>query len=238
MLLVFRAAWNPSEHHDLPGRVYVTNSGVYFYSHYHGFVLVTGFSLSRISDISDEVQRGHDFIYFALQSLHSPDEINLVTIKVFLEPLQLLTRRFKYIVSIYMSGQTGDLEEMLRTLINMDNDRLDPSLDSEDWEHVTRSRYFDSPGRRVGKEMKANLRIDRTLYGGDSAALVDSEALRFKLPAQPVRYRPQGMNNMPAAGVFAISAKAMFHLLFGDKSAIFQTLLFQRRTQGWWCNIV
>lgn len=232
VLLVFRAAWNPSEHHDLPGRVYITNSDVYFYSHYHGFVLVTGFSLDRVTDVSAEAQQGHDFIYFALRSLHARDEVNTITVKVFLEPLQLLTRRLEYIVSTHMSGQSVELEDMLSTLIDMDNDRLDPSPGSEDWEHVTRSRYFDSPARRAGKEMMANLRIDRTLYGGNSAVLVDPDALKFKLPAQPVRYRPQGMTNMAVEGIFSISTKAMFHLLFGDNSAVFQTLLFQRRTQG------
>ena len=121
---------------------------------------------------------------------------------------------------------------MISTLINMDNDRLDHSPGLEDWEHVIRSRYFDTPTRPAGREMKANLRIDRSLYGGDSAALVDPDSVQFKLPAQPVRYKPQGMTSIAAEGVFNISAKAMFHLLFGDKSAVFQTLLFQRRTQG------
>lgn len=232
VLLVFRAAWNPSEHHDLPGRVYITNSDVYFYSHYHGFVLVTGFSLERVADVSAEAQHGHDFIYFALRSLHSKDEVQTITVKVFLEPLQLLTRRLEYIVTAFRSSQTVELEEMISTLINMDNNRLDPSPGLDDWEHVARSRYFDSPTRPAGREMKANLRIDRSLYGGDSAALVDPDSLQFKLPAQPVRYKPQGMTNMAGEGVFNISAKAMFHLLFGDKSAVFQTLLFQRRTQG------
>ena len=66
VLLVFRASWNPSENQDLPGRVYVTNSNIYFYSHYHGFVLVSGFPLSRLVDLAVENKSHHDFLYLSL----------------------------------------------------------------------------------------------------------------------------------------------------------------------------
>jgi len=231
VLLVFRASWNPSENQDLPGRVYVTNSNIYFYSHYHGFVLVSGFPLSRLVDLAVENKSHHDFLYFTLQSLHGQDEVHTVTTKIFLEPLQLLQRRLEYIVSTAQSSEHVELEDMITALIDLDDDLLDdgnPGLN--DWDATPRAHSFHSPSRRADKDMKANLRFDRSLYGGDSSAMIDPDTQQIKLPPQAVKYTPKDMTNKVTDRTFPISSKAMFHLLFGDKSAVSQMLYFQRRT--------
>ena len=83
--------------------------------------------------------------------------------------------------------------------------------------------------------MKAQLRIDGNLYG--EPAKTGKEIQKFKLPAQAVQYAPQGMQ-ASVAREFGVSAKALFHVMFGDKSAVFQ-LLYRNRwadkiTQGPW----
>jgi hypothetical protein len=232
VLLVFRASWNPSENQDLPGRVYVTNSAIYFYSHYHGFVLVSGFPLSRLVDLAVENKSHHDFLYFTLQSLNGKDEVHTVTTKIFLEPLQLLQRRLEYIVSTAQSHEHVELEDMITALIDLDDDLLDdgsPGLN--DWDATPRAHSFNSPSRRAAKGLKPNLRFDRSLYGGDSSAMIDPDTQQIKLPPQAVKYTPKDMANKVTDRTFPISSKAMFHLLFGDKSAVSQMLYFQRRTK-------
>lgn len=58
------------------------------------------------------------------------------------------------------------------------------------------------------------------------------EVTRFKLPAVPVVYEPQGMNKKALERTFDVSPKALFHVMFGDKSAVFQSLYFERRARG------
>jgi len=231
VLLVFRASWNPTENQDLPGRVYVTNSNIYFYSHYHGFVLVSGFPLSRLVDLAVENKSHHDFLYFTLQSLHGQDEVHTVTTKIFLEPLQLLQRRLEYIVSTAQSSEHVELEDMITALIDLDDDLLDdgsPGLN--EWDATPRAHSFNSSSRRAAKEVNSTLRFDRSLYGGDSSAMIDPDTQQLKLPPQAVKYTPKDMTNKVTDRTFPISSKAMFHLLFGDKSAVSQMLYFQRRT--------
>lgn len=53
-------------------------------------------------------------------------------------------------------------------------------------------------------------------------------ATRFKFPSAPVVYEPEGMDKKSFEREFEVSPKAMFHLMFGDKSAVFQTLYHER----------
>jgi hypothetical protein len=51
------------------------------------------------------------------------------------------------------------------------------------------------------------------------------------LPSQPVAYTPPGVNRLSVEKIFELSAKALFHLMFGDRSGVFQTLYLERRAQ-------
>ena len=57
-------------------------------------------------------------------------------------------------------------------------------------------------------------------------------APKFKLPSQAVQYVPQGNLKLASEKVFDINPKALFHVLFGDKSAVWQLLLHERMAQG------
>lgn len=58
------------------------------------------------------------------------------------------------------------------------------------------------------------------------------EVTRFKLPAVPVSYEPEGMNKKALERGFDVSPKALFHVMFGDRSTVFQALYFERRARG------
>lgn len=55
------------------------------------------------------------------------------------------------------------------------------------------------------------------------------EVTRFKLPSVPVVYKPERMNKKAFEREFDVSPKALFHVMFGDKSPVFQTLYLERR---------
>lgn len=58
------------------------------------------------------------------------------------------------------------------------------------------------------------------------------EITRFKLPAMPVSYEPEGMSKKAFERGFDVSPKALFHVMFGDRSTVFQALYFERRATG------
>ncbi|KAK5122511.1 hypothetical protein LTR85_004095 [Meristemomyces frigidus] len=233
VVLVFRATWNPNEQQEFPGRVYVTEKQVYFYSHHLGLVLITSVSLSGIREVTAAPGRDCDFLYLHLKErAPQQDDPRRVTVKVFLEPLRLLQRRLSFLVHNANAEQPASLEDVLKALIKMEVEEPQRSSSVESWENVTfegdspttAGDQQRNPGRKE-RNVKATLRIDGTLYG--DPVRTGREVQKFKLPAQPVVYAPQGMQASITRD-FNVSAKALFHVMFGDKSAVFQLLYCNR----------
>jgi hypothetical protein len=229
VVLVFRAAWNPNEQQEFPGRVYVTTKEIYFYSNHLGLVLITGVSLRSIEEVTAAPGRDCDFLYLHLKESSRSEESRRITIKTFLEPLRLLQRRLSYLVHNVEADIPARLDEVLRTLIKMEVETPKRSSSVESWEDV---RYpsdeagMGSPdNKNRHRNLTTSLRIDGNLYG--EPAKTGKEIQKFKLPNQAVVYAPQGMH-ASISREFSVSAKALFHVMFGDKSAVFQLLYCNR----------
>lgn len=105
LLLVFRAAWNPNEQQEFPGRVYVTQHDIFFYSHHLGLVLISGVSIESISEVTAAPGKDCDFIFLHLREDILEGSFTRITIKTFLEPLRLLQSRLNYLVDIGQSDE-------------------------------------------------------------------------------------------------------------------------------------
>jgi hypothetical protein len=224
VVLVFRATWNPNEQQEFPGRVYVTPRQIYFFSNHLGLVLITSVRLSLITEVTAAPGRDCDFLYLLLKESNLQDDPRRVTVKIFLEPLKLLQRRLNFLVENAQESEPADLEAILRRLIKMEVEVPQRSSSVESWEDVvyTADEAADSAAnqpRQRGRNIKASLRIDDNLYG--DPAKTGREIQKFKLPAQAVNYAPRDMQTSLSKD-FTISAKALFHVIFGDKSAVFQ----------------
>lgn len=100
LLLVFRAAWNPNEQQEFPGRAYVTQHDIYFYSHHLGLVLITGVSMESITEVTAAPGKDCDFIFLHLRENVTDGGFTRITIKTFLEPLRLLQSRLNYLIDV------------------------------------------------------------------------------------------------------------------------------------------
>lgn len=105
LLLVFRAAWNPNEQQEFPGRVYVTQHDIFFYSHHLGLVLISGVSMDSITEVTVAPGKDCDFIFLHLREDASSSGYTRITIKTFLEPLRLLQSRLNYLIDISQSTE-------------------------------------------------------------------------------------------------------------------------------------
>lgn len=233
VVLVFRATWNPNEQQEFPGRIYVTTKEVYIYSNHIGLVLITGMSLTSLSEVTAATGRDCDFLYLHLKDHAQLGDARRITVKVFLEPLKLLQRRLNYLVHNANADSPELLEEVLKRLIKMEAEPLQRSSSVESWEDITydgddASNAYGGPIAPQGRKernVQASLRIDGSLYG--DPARTGREIQKFKLPVQPVSYAPAGMQASITRD-FNVSAKALFHVMFGDKSAVFQLLYINR----------
>jgi len=230
VVLVFRATWNPNEQQEFPGRVYVTEREIYFYSHHLGFVLISGVSLTTVTEVTAAPGRDCDFLFVHLKDDTRPDHLRRVTIKTFLEPLKLLQRRLNFLVRNANSDSPDPLEEIIKTLIKMEVQEPNTSGENDSWSDLGEDQ--ENPMQVRGREsnVKRTLKIDNNLYGVP-VARTGREVTKFKLPSQAVVYTPTGYDAPTAVKDFSASAKALFHVLFGDKSAVFQ-MLYRNRTDA------
>ncbi|ERF73960.1 hypothetical protein EPUS_05383 [Endocarpon pusillum Z07020] len=247
LVLVFRATWNPNDQQEFPGRAYVTTHEIYFYSHHLGLVLASGVSLSTIEEVTAAPGRDCDFLFLHLRDVKD-DGPTRITIKTFLEPLKLLQRRLNYLVRNSVAEEPSDLENVIKTLVKMENQRRKRSTSSESWEDVSISTPMDdgtsggaARSRQNLSDLKAPVRVDRSLEKQLGRYGEAKEAPKFKLPAQPVMYTPAGNLHKAVEKNFDVSPKALFHVLFGDKSAVWQLLQHERRAknlrQGPWVSV-
>ncbi|KAI9703570.1 MAG: SNF1-interacting protein [Candelina mexicana] len=238
LVMVFRATWNPDEQQEFPGRVYVTEKELYFYSHHFGLVLVSDRSLATITEVTAAPGRDCDFLYLHLNDSTTKSTFNRLTIKTFLEPLRLLQRRLNFLVLNCNSESPLALEAIITKLMKMEQDDPTSSPSLESWEDVSLSTPTDdgsalgrSKSQRQSKDLRATVLIDQGLHGPLSRFGEGKDITKFRLPAKPVEYVPQGMGRVVVEKQFEISPKALFHVMFGDKSAVFQMLHHQRHAQ-------
>ncbi|EEQ83720.2 SipA3 [Blastomyces dermatitidis ER-3] len=244
LLLVFRAFFSLNDQQDFPGRVYVTTRRIYFYSNHFSLVLTSCADLDMITEVTAAPGRDCDFLFLHLAAEEGSDIPRRLTIKTFLDPLKLIHKRLNYLVGIASSNEPPNLESIFKSLVKMEQDiTRTPSMES--WEDVSLNTPVDGAsngvnGKRSDAPLKPVLRSDHDLDMNKRKSDYH-DAPRFKLPSQPVEYVPQGALYLAAEKFYDISSKALFHILFGDKSAVWQLLQHQRRAQnirqGPWSNL-
>lgn len=238
LVLVFRATWNLNSDREFPGRVYVTAKKMYFYSNHLGLVLISEMSLSLISEVTAAPGRDCDFLFVQLKARDENSGPTRITIKTFLEPLKLLQRRLNFLVQNSSTHQVLDLESILKSLIKVEQDDPASSPSLESWEEVSMNTPFDDGSRlsrrgsqRHPRDLRARVRVDGRLYGGASKTDDSKGNAKFQLPGQPVVHVPSGMDKIAIDQNFDISPKALFHVMFGDRSAVWQLLYHERQAQ-------
>ncbi|KAJ5748393.1 uncharacterized protein N7511_010089 [Penicillium nucicola] len=244
LVLVFKATWSPNDQQEFPGRAYVTTRNIYFYSHHFGLVLTTGVSLESIKEVTAASGRDCDFLYLHIIPALGSDTPGRVAIKTFLEPLRLLQKRLNFLIQRSIAVEQLSLEELIKTLIKMDTGSPTRTSSADSWEDLS-SGLADiktDGGKNTAtgpvRDIRTPIYIDKDLEldGGRSRR----DIAKFRLPTQPVEYVPQGDLVLVTEKVLEVSPKALFHILFGDKSAVWQLLLHERQAreikQGPWTS--
>lgn len=194
-------------------------------------MLTSSASLGSISDVTAAAGRDCDFLYLHIIPEKGSDIPGRLTIKTFLEPLKLLQRRLNYLVNNATSEEPAGLESVLKTLIKMEQEGPARNPSTEEWEEMSLSTSTEAMSgsgiKKLEKPLKPGIYIDKGLDMEQGADIP-----RFRLPAQPVEYVPQGQSYPVAEKYFDVTPKALFHVLFGDKSPVWQFLQLQRRAQS------
>ncbi|CAI7598645.1 unnamed protein product [Penicillium glandicola] len=246
LVLVFRATWSPNDQQEFPGRAYVTTRNVYFYSHHFGLVLTTGVPLESIKEVTAAPGRDCDFLFLHTIPPLGSDTPGRVTIKTFLEPLRLLQKRFNFLIQASIAVEQLTLESLIKALIKMDTGSPARTYSADSWEDLSSGladiKYDGGRPAELGHatDIRHPIYIDKDLELDGGRAGRGRDVAKFRLPTQPVEYVPQGDLVLVTEKILDISPKALFHILFGDKSAVWQLLLHERQAreikQGPWAS--
>ncbi|KAL8729729.1 MAG: hypothetical protein Q9166_004557 [cf. Caloplaca sp. 2 TL-2023] len=230
VVLVFRATWSLNEQQELPGRVYVTATDMYFYSHHLGLILTFSIGLDSISEVTAASGRDYDLLFVHLKQSSIGTTSDRITIKAFLEPLKILERRLELLVKRCNSGQPPDVERIIQDLSKLDQSDAMSSPNKDKWEDFTATATSDE-GRAGRNNLHAAILLDGGPHSSTHRSNRVQDPSRIKLPRQPVHFVPTGMDRVAVDKLFDISSKALFHVMFGDRSALWQLLYHERQAQ-------
>ena len=225
VVYVFKAMWSLNDYQEFPGRVYVTTREIYFYSNHIGLTLILGVSLQSISEVTAAQGRFFDLLFFHLNESGHQGLSTRITVKTFLEPLKVLEHRLNFLVRSSVSNQPLDLGSIIKGLIDLGQDSSSESS-LESWEEASlkTTQEYVFGRRRIPqnhRDLKASVIVDRGFYAEATKRDETKDTNKIKLPKQPVNYVPTEMGSAVVEKVFDISPKALFHVMFGDRSAIF-----------------
>ncbi|CAK7240626.1 MAG: SNF1-interacting protein [Sporothrix thermara] len=283
LVLVFNAAWSSASEAGTAnqglvgsGRIYVTPDNMYFYSQSMGLVVAYAVSLDIISEVTAAPGKDCDYIFLHLSQDMNETGFTRITIKTFLEDMDLLQARLNLLIDDLQAAEPMSVSDILVTLQNITTEdeqgRKSPSLFS--WDQMTASppstrhavgsgghRQFSAqsgPHHQHHQHHQHNqhhqhqhnqhhggaMHSGRRVSGSGSRGLLGHNDMvmrppgKLQLPAHAIVYEPSDMQKKVAERHFEISAKACFHVLFGDKSFIFPKLYFDRQAreieQGPW----
>ncbi|KAL8820541.1 MAG: hypothetical protein Q9223_001252 [Gallowayella weberi] len=231
VLLVFRATWSLNEQQEFPGRVYVTASQMYFYSHHLGLILTSGIKIDTISEVTAAPGRDYDLLFVHLKDSSDNMPSTRITIKAFLEPLKVLQQRLELLVKSYKPEGEPDVESIMQELIKVDRTDAATSPIKDRWEDFTTATATSDDGRIGRNDLRAAVMFDGGTNDNRYRSDGNKAANRIKLPRQPVVFIPAGMDRVVVDKIFDISSKALFHVMFGDRSALWQLLYHERLAQ-------
>ncbi|KAK3949039.1 hypothetical protein QBC32DRAFT_44327 [Pseudoneurospora amorphoporcata] len=244
-VLVFNAAWSNSSGEGKEGRgmaangrIFVTPDNMYFFGHQLGLVVAYAISLDSITEVTAAPGKDCDYIFLHLNQDASDLNIARITMKIFLEDFTLLHARLNLLVDDLQAAEPMSLGEVITALINLEGESFDKrSPSAESWEEVASNTPMDD-GTPHGRPVQRRIGDVTGRFIRGARGLKKAPMHKFQLPAHPVYYEPEDMGKPVAERNFEISAKACFHVLFGDKSFIFPKLYFERRAkeiaQGPW----
>lgn len=232
LLMVLRASWVTKTKESYPGRCYITAKTIYFYSHYFGMEFKTSIDLNTIFDVTGRFGKDCDEVNLQLEP-ESPVEgqIDQITLRLFIEPGRVVQKRLTLLVNNVRGPRASafNSRELLKRLENL----------AEEQEIGRRESLVDTLESPIQELYVPSLTTESVLLISSrkhSTFRSKVEQGKFKgvmltLPSQPVTYSPPGMTHIAVEKDFDLSAKALFHLVFGDRSIVFQTLYLERRAQ-------
>ncbi|KAK9373400.1 uncharacterized protein V1513DRAFT_432807 [Lipomyces chichibuensis] len=220
VVMVFRGVWNSKTSHEFSGRAYVTQKRIYLYANNGDMIFIHHRSLGDIVSVRGESSQNFDSFYIDCKD---GEEISA---KTYLDSGRLIQHRFQLLIDNFNSPTALELEALLQKLREAKVTATGSMSDG--WDDMPTSLAEDENADPLAVAIRDRpIALDRGLLSPAKQLPERKVRSNVKLPEQPVEYDlSKTMDRQVYLQEFDISAKALFHLLFGDKSLIFQSLYY------------
>ncbi|KAK7202564.1 hypothetical protein BZA70DRAFT_285386 [Myxozyma melibiosi] len=215
VVLVFRTVWSGSTMQVFSGRAYVTQKRIYLYANNGDMVTARFRSLGDIASVRGESNQFYDAFFVDFK-----DGSEMST-KTYLDSGRIIQRRMSFLIENYNSAKPLGVEEILKHLLELDNQTTDVNWD-EVPSPLAEDENADPMDNTAVVKATANLALDRRLLSPARQLPDRSVKPKLRLPEKAIEYDLSNtMDKLIFQRKFELSAKALFHLMFGDMSTLF-----------------
>ncbi|KAK9463645.1 uncharacterized protein V1516DRAFT_48972 [Lipomyces oligophaga] len=231
VVLVTRATWDSQTGQFFSGRVYCTPTKLYMYANNADMIVARSRSIGEIASVRGESSQLSDSFYIDFK------DGTEISAKVYLDSGPLIQTRLQFLIDNFGTGLD------LQTIVT----KLRESVPAtEGWDDVptpmAEDENADPMDKALGPRIGAAIALDRSLLAPNKQLRARGVKSKLKLPEQPVQY---DLSNSGAQLVsrrkYEVSAKALYHIMFGDKSDLFPQLYESSKgidvQQGAWIHL-
>ena len=233
VMLVFHAAWFSTRATPLTGHVFVTTRSMMLFGNRFGLVTTEGLHLDQVAGVSSSPGQRFDILSLQIRSSDGAGA-QKITMHIFLEQIRPLTEKLQVLVTNAQSENPMGPLSMFKEFLKIEKGEADKeassatgSVEAHSGVRCSEQAYFPQDSGDLHAHSSA-MGHGLGVYGSKGGKF----NTKFTLPKNPVVYIPQGWTEPVVESDFQISPKALFHIMFGDYSAVWQTLYRSRGAQS------
>lgn len=233
VVLVFRCIYKPNPKQQLPARVYMTPKAVYIYSNFLGFVSSVMFPLSLLISVEGKTGLHQDTLFLISNT-------KTAACYSYIDSGRILQKRIQFLIDNLKSENPLKLKDIIKKLQSIGSEQNEEDLVEEKEEadldlltspiremiaDETRSandkRYLNLYMASYLNDSQGRVKLDTNITNPSEEGAKPAEVLE-KPKQEPLPDYSKLMAQLSKELVFDIPAKAMFHLMFGEKSPVFK----------------
>lgn len=236
VVLYFRCLFRPNQKQEIPCRNYVTPKNLYVYSTGFGLTAVIKKPIQSFTSIEGKYGKEYDTLYIIYDDGHT------ATARLFLDSGKLVRRRIQFIIDNSFAEEPLALKEIIGKLQEIGEERRnkvqsqikdslltsnfdnisDDDDNNEDFGPSSREvleRYLVGVGNNQEKDSESTVLTSKQSVDSNNSKVTQINRVAAMTTMAVDR---SGVDHLIQEKEFDIPSKALFHLMFGEKSIIFR----------------
>jgi hypothetical protein len=220
VVMVFRGMLSPNPKQELPARIFVTPRNIYMYAHIFGFAGLVKRPLDSFVSVEGHASTSWDTLYLLTDNGTSG------MCRIFLDSGRMIQKRLQLLIDLKTDDSSDDLKTIISKLkkagmeMKKEITESGPSGDYEDGDEDNASITVED----TSEEGLTNKKLMQKYLVGNKKTKPSRESIaRGSQAVSPTQIDLSNtMDKKVIDKEYDVSAKTLFHIIFGEKSPVFQ----------------